>query len=221
MSDRITAIIFDMDGVLIDSEPMHLEAANRILGREGHALSAKDNEPYLGWNEEAYWTDLKRRFALRDEVSRYIHDRHEVLVEMLREELPVSEGVEEVIAALRDAGLALAVASSSERDLIDHVLEGSGLGRYFEVVASGDEVKCAKPDPEIFLLAAERLGKKPEECLVFEDSVNGVNAARAAGMRCVRVITEMTRNLEFPMVDQEIMGFTNLDANELVGRIGA
>ncbi len=210
------AVIFDMDGVLIDSEPLHLEAANVVLGREGAHLSAADNEEYLGSNEQVYWTALVERFSLKLSAEHYIRERHGVLVDILKDRLPVAPGVAAFLAELRRRGLPVALASSSERDLIDHVVQEGGLSSYFVAIASGDEVRQSKPDPEIFLLAASRMGVSPEDCLVFEDSKNGVTAAHRAGMCCVRVVTETTRALSMPHVAAVIESFVGLDVDDVL-----
>lgn len=210
----LAAAIFDMDGVLIDSEPLHLQSTNDVIGRWGHALTVEQNEAYLGWNENAYWEALRERFSLTATSEELIEARHVRLIELLKEELPIVDGVREVVADFARRGFALAVASSSEREAIDFVLEHGGLAEHFPVIASGDEVANSKPDPEIFLLAAERLGKRPEECVVFEDSLNGVNAAVAAGMTCLRVMTDMTRNIPFPPVDGVIESFVGFQLEE-------
>ncbi len=207
----VTAVIFDMDGVILDSEPLHLEAANRLLAREGVHLHASENEEYLGWNEAAYWGALKEKFHLARSPRDYTNERHAVLVDLLKEHLPIAPGLVAFLEGLVLRKLPLAVASSSERDLIDFVLREGDLDRFFSVVVSGDEVERCKPAPDIFLEAARRLGKEPPECVVLEDSINGVRAAQAAGMRCVRVVTETTQRLSFPPVDLRIEGFVDLD----------
>ncbi len=212
----VTAVIFDMDGVILDSEPLHLEAANRLLAREGAYLSASENEAYLGWNEAAYWGALKERFRLERSPRDYTHERHDVLVELLREHLPIAPGLVPFLEGLVRRDLPLAVASSSERELIDFVLRNGDIERFFSVVVSGDEVERCKPFPDIFLDAARQLGQEPAHCVVLEDSVNGVDAARAAGMRCVRVVTETTQRLSFPPVDLEIEGFLDLDPDSIL-----
>ncbi len=207
----VTAVIFDMDGVILDSEPLHLEAANRLLAAEGALLSPSENEQYLGWNEAAYWGALKEKFGLVRSPRDYTRERHEILVNLLKEHLPLAAGLVPFLEELERMGLPLAVASSSERELIDFVLKEGGLERFFPVVVSGDEVTRCKPAPDIFLEAARRLGRAPGACVVLEDSINGVHAAKAAGMRCVRVVTETTQRLSFPPVDLEIEGFSGLD----------
>lgn len=209
------AIIFDMDGVLIDSEPLLLEATNVVLGRRGAHLDASENLAYLGWNQRSYWTDLSRRFELGDALPDLLHEREEVLAGLMERGLEPAPGVVDFAGSLAAAGHRLALATGSGRLLAERVLERIGLAERFPIRACGDEVSRPKPDPEIFLLAARRLGIDPEEALVFEDSVNGVRAARAAGMRVIRVVTDTTRALDFPPVDGMIDGFEGLDARLL------
>ena len=212
----IKAIIFDMDGVIIDSEPAHLVSANIVLAKEGANLSEEDNEVYLGWNEKRYWTDLVARFNLSRSVDDYIVERHELLLGLLRQELPIAKGIESALLEAQARGLKIGLASSAEMGLIQHVVDKGGLLKYFDSISSGDEVRNSKPDPEIFLLAADRLNVAPKDCLVFEDSLNGVAAAQEAGMQCVRVVTHTTRNLKFSEVFATIDGFEDFDLDYLL-----
>jgi HAD superfamily hydrolase (TIGR01509 family) len=217
-SDSTTrsAIIFDMDGVLVDSEPLHLRATNEVLALSDAELSAEDNRVYLGTNEFSYWTALKERFELPGTVESLMAVKHRATHRLLREELPVMDGVVEFVAAAASRGLKLAVASGSDRDLIDFVLAGSGLAPYIEAIAAGDEVAEPKPHPEIYLLAASRLGIDPAKAIVFEDSINGARSAVAAGMTCIRVITETTRHLAFPPTAGEIHSFRGLRVDAVI-----
>ena len=211
----IAAIIFDMDGVLIDSEPLSLEATNVVLARRGHALDEAANESYLGWNQLRYWTDLKGRFGLEADVEELMREREAAFVVLLGEKLPIAPGLVDLLDELAEFKLPLAVASSSGREMIEHVLAEGGIADYFDEVVSGEDVAEPKPAPDIFLRTAELLGVEPRSCLVFEDSKNGVRAAQAAGMKVVRVVTATTKNLEFPTVDLTIAGFEGLDVRKL------
>ncbi|MEZ6194211.1 MAG: HAD family phosphatase [Planctomycetota bacterium] len=212
------AIIFDMDGVLVDSEPLHLAATNAVLAEEGASLSSLENRIYLGTNERAYWRALVERFGLRRPAEECMERKRAETHRRLREALPVAPGVRDFARAARARGLALGVASGSDRDLVEFVLSGVGIDDLVGAIAAGDEVGRPKPDPEIFLLAAERLGIDPEVCLVFEDSANGARAALAAGMGCVRVVTETTRGLDFPEVHGSIDSFVDQRVDDWIVR---
>lgn len=213
---KFSTVIFDMDGVLIDSEPIHLDAANEVLGLEGGHLTENENSVYLGCNEARYWAALVERFALENDPAHYIALRHQILVRMLKDKLPISPGVVDLLRRLKAQGCKLALASSSERGLIDYVVDKGGMTGIFDVIASGDEVENSKPDPEIFLLAAKRLNSEPGACLVFEDSANGIQAAIGARMSCIRVETKSTQGLKFPKVSATISSFVDLDMEALL-----
>jgi HAD superfamily hydrolase (TIGR01509 family) len=182
----IEAVVFDLDGVIIDSEHVW-DAARESLAHErgGH------------WHERAQ-TDMMGMSSL--EWSRYMHDviglREppeeisaavvERLEETYREELPLFEGAPEAVARLAERW-PLAVASSSNRPIIDLVLELSGLGRYFRTTVSSEEVARGKPAPDVYLEAARRLGVDPSRTVAVEDSRNGILSAKAAGMRVVAI----------------------------------
>jgi beta-phosphoglucomutase family hydrolase len=214
----VRAVIFDMDGVLVDSEPLHLVAANRVLAPFGVRLSDEQNAAYLGWTEERFWRAMIAQFSLPGSTVEHQQARAAQFLALLRDDARVSPGVREFLATLRARGLPIAVASSSDARVIAHVLEAGGLTACFDAIAAGDEVTRSKPDPEIFLLAATRLGVPPPDCLVFEDSPHGIEAACRAGMRCVRVLTDTTRHLPAPPVDLTIDSFVGFDLSSLPAR---
>lgn len=214
------AVIFDMDGVLIDSEPLHLVATNQVLAAHGAHLSPSENQAYLGWTEDAFWRDIVGRFHLAGSPDQYGVARRQIYLSLLSGSLPMADGIAPFLQRLKSLGLLLAVASSSDADVVRHVVTRGGLAAYFDVIVAGDEVTRSKPDPEIFLLAARRLAVTPEHCLVFEDSPHGIEAALRAGVRCVRVMTETTRDLACPEAHYAIDDFTGLDLVPLLGAGG-
>jgi HAD superfamily hydrolase (TIGR01509 family) len=182
----IEAVVFDLDGVIVDSEHVW-DAAREALARErgGH------------WHEHAQ-KDMMGMSST--EWSRYMHDvigledaPEEISAEVVRrleatyrEELPLIDGAPEAIARLAERW-PLAVASSSNRPIIDLVLELSGLDRFFRATVSSEEVQHGKPSPDVYLEAALRLGVDPEHTVAVEDSHNGISAAKAGGMRVVAI----------------------------------
>ena len=185
---RLAAVVFDMDGVLADTEPIHEEALAAFLALRGRSLLAHDYSEMNGLNYRAFWAELIRRCGLDESAEECVRGYQPILLPRLAG-VPAAPGASELVRALADAGVPLAVASSSFRPVVDAILGSIGLSDDFKAVVSGDEVRDGKPAPEIYLLAAERLGVDPKRCVAIEDSPSGVLAAIAAGMACLGVVT--------------------------------
>jgi mannitol-1-/sugar-/sorbitol-6-/2-deoxyglucose-6-phosphatase len=188
MPRPIEAVVFDMDGVLIDSEPMWRRVEKDVFGRVGVALTDADLVETMGvrigevvarWFERRPWEGPSPRKVEQEIV--------EAVTETIASEGSLEEGVLEAIEYLHGLGLRLALASSSPMRLIEAVLSLDDLADRFEVVVSAEEEERGKPDPAVYLTAANALGVSPDRCLAIEDSVAGVGAAKAAGMVCVVV----------------------------------
>jgi HAD superfamily hydrolase (TIGR01509 family) len=187
------AVIFDLDGVLLDSEPLHHHAANVVLTEDGHRpLSLAEYTRYLGTTDEDMWRDLRATRGLGRPHEHYLNrfDRH-VLAEY-RQHAIAAPGAVDLLDWLTACGLPLAVASSSRAHWVETCLDAIGVRRYFDRVVGGDMVAAGKPDPEIFLVAARQLRAQPARCVVFEDSPAGVTAASRAGMYTIAVCTPYT-----------------------------
>jgi HAD superfamily hydrolase (TIGR01509 family) len=185
---KIRGFVFDMDGVLLDSEPLHHHAVNQLLRADGcRELSFDEYVPYMGTTDDYTWGDLASRFALPSPAAVYIDRYNGIVLDLYRNNAVIAPGARSLLLELRRMGLGLAVASSSRRAWVEACLESLGIRDLFNVVLSGEMVKRSKPDPEIFLLAARALGLEPGECVAIEDSPNGVASAVAAGMYTVAV----------------------------------
>lgn len=189
------AAIFDMDGLLVDSEPLWHEAEVEILGALGVPLAAGDCRSTKGmfvrevtryWHERYPWARPST-----DEVAVSIVDR---VIELVDTKGTLQPGVDRAITLCRDHGLAMAVASSSEHRLIEFVLRRFGLEGEFAFAHSAEDERYGKPHPAVFLSTAERLGVAPDRCVVWEDAPAGVLAAKAARMTCVAVPEPAERN---------------------------
>ncbi len=209
------AVIFDMDGVLIDSEPLHFEALNHVLGREGHRVTPDENDAFLGWTTERMLDVLRERYSLRRSRDDYVLDYERAFLDLLGRGAHASPGVVEALDALATAGVPVAVASSSRRSWIDATLAALGIADRFRVIVSGDDVAHSKPDPEIFLLAARHLGVSATGCVVIEDSPNGVMAGRRAGMWVIGVRTPSTAHLTLDGADLVVDSLRDLDLKTL------
>ncbi|HEY3381517.1 MAG TPA: HAD family phosphatase [Vicinamibacterales bacterium] len=194
---RPAAIIFDMDGVLVDSEPVHLEAVRCLLADHGVDYPLQHEENFYGCTDREVFRILKARYGLaasEGDLARAWIDR---VVALLPGRLGPMTGVPDVLRTLRQKGIRLALASSSAPAIIATTLDQLGLKASFELIVSGHDVACGKPAPDIFLEAARRLGLAPADCLVIEDSFNGLCAASAAGMPCVVVPCGSTAGQDF------------------------
>ena len=183
----IKTVIFDMDGVIIDSEPMALKVERRLFAEFGIRVSRTEHETFIGTPVRQMWIRLKKKHRLRHSVDAILAMGRRNYREYLRthEPPPPVPGVKAFIRRLRRRGLELAIASSSSRKTIRAVCRRLELGRFFSAAIGGDDVSRWKPAPDIFLRAAAAAGSEPAQCLVIEDSHNGVIAAKRAGMRCV------------------------------------
>jgi HAD superfamily hydrolase (TIGR01509 family) len=216
------AVIFDLDGVLVDSEIWWDEARASFAARHDRPWSVEDRLSVMGANSATWSRTMRERLGLEMDPSAIEAAVVGMMVDRYRRDgPPVIEGA--VDAVRRIAGrLPVAIASSAHPDVIQAALEGTGLGDVFGAVASSDEVAIGKPEPDVYLLAAQRLGVDPRRCLVVEDSLNGLRAARAAGMRTALVPNQSIPPAEGAM-DLADVTFARLADLETVvfGRRGA
>jgi HAD superfamily hydrolase (TIGR01509 family) len=219
----ITALIFDMDGVLADTEPYYLENNNRLFGELGFSLPPEEYVHFVGISARRMWTDLRTRFRLQQSVEKLIELEYETHFSHLAA-LPALEpipGIRQLLERLKGLGRALAIASSSPRRVIDLTLAKTGLAGYFPVTVSGEDVVHGKPHPDIFLEAARLAGKLPEECLVIEDSPRGIAGARAAGMATVGFRNPHSGDQDLSAADLVVQAFSDEDIEAIVRFSGA
>jgi len=184
--NTIKAVIFDLDGVLLDSQPVHFKTDLSVLARCGVDLTQEALERYAGTPNKDRWGMFKRDFNLSQSVDALISMHTDILNNILETEtLPVVAGIPAILTKIKNAGLKTAVASSSSREFVSKVLDTAGLLPYFDALICGNDVLNGKPAPDIFLKAAKTLNAAPSECIIFEDSANGIAAAAAAGIICI------------------------------------
>lgn len=182
----IKAIIFDLDGVIIDSEPLHCKADNQLLTELG--IDAPENyfDRFVGWTNEAMWEAIKNDYHITEFIHELTEMQMPIKLNLLQEgDYKVIPGIVELLEEIKTMHIPTAIASSSPKLFIQAAIEKLGLKQYFSVILSGEEVKRSKPEPDIFLKAAELLNVNPSECLVLEDSKSGTAAAKKAGMKCI------------------------------------
>lgn len=188
-SDRkIRAVIFDMDGVLTDSEPLINAAAVAMFKETGLTVHPDDFLPFVGTGEDRYIGGVAERHHFPLDLPAAKQRTYEIYLDLVPERLAAFPGALKLVGACQNAGLKVAVASSA--DLIKITANLRKIGRppeSWDAVVDGEQVVSKKPAPDIFVAAARELGLPPDACAVIEDAVNGVQAAKAAGMRCVAV----------------------------------
>ena len=201
----IRALIFDMDGLLIDSEPAAEAALERFLRMHGHEIRPGTMEQTLGRRLPEAMAIVAEAYGLGLPVEELVGTYDRLRLAALRGNLRPMPGAAALIAFARSAGLGLALATSSLRTHADLSLAETELAGLFDAEATGEEVQHGKPAPDIFLLAAERLGEAPAACVVLEDAPAGLAAAAAAGMRRLWVPNDKTRGLPLPVpVDAQL-----------------
>lgn len=183
----VKAVVFDMDGVLCDSEPFICEAACRMFAeRHGVRVAPRDFEPFVGAGEDRYLGGVAERHGVALRMPEDKALTYRIYLEVIRGRLAPLPGVRDFVAGCRRRGLRLAVATSADRVKLDGNLRELGLPEaLFDACVTGDDIARKKPAPDIFLLAARRLDLAGFDCLVVEDAPNGVRAAKGAGAMCL------------------------------------
>lgn len=181
--------VFDLDGVLIHSEPIHMRSWQEVVRRRGRTLGGEWQDIGIGIPDAEFWPLAAGALGLDPSDASALEEKRKIFETIVqREGMPLCEGAQELLARLRPR-YPLALATSSSRAFVDDVLEQQGWEAIFRVTLSRDDVERPKPDPEIFLKAALGLDLDPTKCIAVEDSPTGLAAAAAAGMRAIGVTT--------------------------------
>jgi HAD superfamily hydrolase (TIGR01509 family) len=184
----VRAVIFDMDGVLTDSEPLINAAAIEMFREKGLSVRPEDFGPFVGAGEDRYIGGVAEAYLFPLNLAAAKRRTYEIYLKLVPDRLKAFPGAQDLVRACRDAGLRVAVASSADRIKVEANLNQIGLPPHtWDAVVTAEDVLAKKPAPDLFLSAAAKLGLKPTECIVIEDAVNGIQAAKAAGMRCIAV----------------------------------
>lgn len=209
----IKAVIFDMDGVIIDSQPIHYEADKLALKSVGIDVSYNDLEKYAGTSNINRFTRFKKDFNLILSIKDFISIQQNIIFSLVAkaELLPIS-GIKELLESLKSNDIKIAVASSSSYIFIDTILNSINVKNYFTQVVSGEDMANSKPAPDIFLATAAKLNTEPSECVVIEDSMNGVLAAKEAGMKCIGYVNINSGSQDLSKATVIIDDFAKIDA---------
>ena len=211
------AVIFDMDGVLVDSEPIHYEIEKMLFAKLGMLVPEEVHQSYLGAAGDFMYSDLKSRFGLSETVKELVEIDEAFRCDYFNRLSMVSlnEGVFNLLNEIKLAGLKLAVATSSSSEIVKILMNRCEITSFFDAIVTTNEAGKSKPEPDVYLLAAQKIGVAPENCIVFEDSPNGFNAAKSAGMFCVVIQTNSVFVKELSKADFLIRTFSGFTLNRL------
>ncbi|MFB7420363.1 HAD family hydrolase [Streptomyces sp. NPDC056121] len=183
-----TAVVLDLDGTLVDSEPNYFEASRRTLAEHGVPdFTWQEHESYVGISTHETVEILRQKYAIKAPVEALLTEMNTRYLALARAGTPVYPQMRKFVERLHEEGVPMAVASGSSPEAIDAILSGTGLAAQLRTYVSADEVAHGKPAPDVFLEAARRLGAMPAHCTVIEDAIPGAAAAYAAGMRCIAI----------------------------------
>jgi beta-phosphoglucomutase len=209
--------IFDMDGTLIDNTPFHFKAWQQLFKKRGLPelsreiyLSEISGVPILNTLKKYFGEDLDEA-----ELKALAKEKQQLYEIAFLPYLRPINGLENFLAELKDAGVKIALATSSNMDDVDFIFETIPIRQYFDVVITGSMVSQAKPSPQIFLKAAEQLNTRPEKCVVFEDSISGLKAGNNAGMRVVGITTAHPIPIISKLANLAINDYADIDLQKL------
>jgi HAD superfamily hydrolase (TIGR01509 family) len=214
---KLESIIFDMDGVLVDSEPWHYEIESKLFEQLGLDVPEDVHLTYVGTAADHLYSDLKKRYNLSLSVPELIEWDSEYRVKIFREmdNIKPNPGLIDLLEEIRSSGLKIGIATSSIYELVEIILEKCRINTYFDTITTTDQAGKSKPAPDVYLLAAKSLGVAPSNCLVFEDSFNGINAAKYAGMFCVAYHPHNEMLQDISQADKLIHGFEEINVSQI------
>ncbi len=192
---EIDAVIFDLDGTLVDSMWMWKEIDIEYLGRYGYDCPPKLQKEIEGMSFSETAMYFKEKFQIPDSLEQIKQAWTDMSIEKYRSQVPLKPGAEKFLRYLKESGVRAGIATSNGRAMVDVVLNSLKITPYFQVVTTACEVAAGKPEPDIYLKVAEQLGVKPERCLVFEDVPAGILAGKAAGMTVCAIEDEFSAGM--------------------------
>ena len=215
---KLQAFIFDMDGVIIDSEPIHSRVKMETFRHFGIDFDESRLSSYMGGTSGLIFKDVVAESGRTDITPEMLTAyEHKHYLEVLQSGgIDPVEGTRELIRALHEAGVPLGLATSSHPPVMNAILDNFEIRKYFTSVISGGELPESKPNPAIYLISAERLGAKPENCCVLEDTTNGILAAKRAGMYCIAFHNLHSGEQDLSLADRVVEKIAEIEVEELL-----
>jgi len=212
----LKAVIFDMDGVLIDSEPFHLVVNEKIFANLGINLSEDEYQSFIGTTHKDMWSIIKEKYRLPQSVPELVDMQVSGNINYIKnEEIEAIKGVNNLLSEIACENIKIGIASSSPTEVIELVTNKLGISDYFSAIVGGEKIEKGKPAPDIFLEAAKLLNANPSDCVVIEDSENGALAAKAAGMKCIGFKNPNSGNQDLRKADLIVDKYDSLNVNVL------
>ncbi len=212
----IKAVAFDMDGLMFDTEDVYWKAASKLLGRRGFEYTPELNAAVMGRTPRYCFELLKDRCSLPESWQELQKESEDLFLELLDDGFSTMPGLYELLDALEDRGIPKAICTSSEKRVVTEVLQRKNLAGRFQFVLTAQDIVRGKPDPDIYLKAAQKFGVEPSEMMVLEDSEAGCRAGAAAGAFTVVVVAHHNANGDFSLADLTVFA---LDEPEVLQRI--
>jgi beta-phosphoglucomutase len=205
------AVIFDFDNILVDSEPYHYKAYNKVFSKRGHEIDR--DEYWLEWTSKGGGAEGEiARYGLAMDPDEIRREKDPIYSEFCRTEIEMFPAARSIVESIAKAGYTLAIASGSYEHDIRSILASNGIERLFDAVVGKDGIGRTKPHPETYLKAASLLDLSPASCLAIEDAQKGVESAKGAGLNVIVVETDLTRGFEFPGADLVLSSLEELEA---------
>ena len=218
-SRTLEAVLFDMDGVMVDSEPLWTEAEKQLLARRNQRYSPSLKSAMMGRDARSAVAYLIEHYGLAESVGQLMEERNQLIAKFFKEHLKAIPGVLELVRSVMAAGIMTGLVSSSPKPLVELAVEKLGVTVLFDLIMSGDQVVRGKPAPDIYISAAKNLGVKPQNCLVIEDAPHGVAAAKGAGMCCLAISSSVSVE-ELALADRVVSGFEEVNVQLLRDLMG-
>jgi beta-phosphoglucomutase len=212
---ELKAVLFDLDGTLLDNNEVHYKAWKKYLKDNGKEISDEDFKENISGrtNQDAVEYVYDKKMS-KEEAEKYYLKKEEIYREMFAPDIKAINGLEAFLEDLKNNGVTMAIATSGIKVNIDFMFDHVPIKQYFKEIVDANDIKKGKPEPEIFLKTAEELGFSGQQCIVFEDSIAGVQAGKAAGMKVVALTTTHTPE-ELSEADLVIKDYTEIDFSKL------
>lgn len=215
--NKLKAVVFDMDGVLIDTEELYIEHRIEYLKKMGYEISGDFFKPLRGSHNRSYWEAVIQHLKLPHLIDDLITDSREDYIRFLKaKKIQLSPGVKKLITSLYLKGIKLAVASSANPKRIEMILEITGIRENFAVIVSGDDIVNPKPAADAYQKSAQLLSVNPKNCIAIEGTTMGVQSAKSAGMKIIGYLGSTSNTQDLSEADLVIKSFTELDLEKLI-----